>query len=55
MNLIREVYRREKLIRDVISVTSLVLQITPFDTHDNGSTIYIVIRVISLLAYFELS
>jgi len=52
---IRQIYRKDKLLKDLVSITVLALQITPLDNHDSSAIFFIAIRLLSLLAYLEMS
>lgn len=55
LNLIRQIYYDQRLVKDSISVLVILLQLTPIDNYDTMTPIFMILRVLSLLSYFELS
>ena len=52
---IRQIYIKEKIIKDLISITVLTLQLTPLDNIMNNFIFFIIIRLLSLVSYVEMS
>lgn len=55
VNLIRHIYYDQRLLKDSISVLVILLQLTPLDNYHSMTPIFMILRVLSLLSYFELS
>lgn len=55
VQLIRNIYYQERCLKDSISLLVILLQLTPLDNYQSMSPLFMILRILSLLSYFELS